>query len=1156
MRHTCGTCIASILTALLVSTAFAQSSTGLISGTVTDPNGAVVPGAVLEAKEAATGRTDRTVTTEAGIYVFPSLAVGTYSVTVSQPGFKKYVQSGIEVRVALRETLDIRLEVGDVQETVSVKGEVSLLETDSAERGQNLSPQFLNTLPIYNGGLRSAEAFLGYMPGVNSAGEMSINGSIGRAREVEIDGASLTIPESGGTVFNFPGIEAFNEMKLITSTYNAEYGRLGGGLEQMVTKSGTNGIHGAAFLNMKRDIFDAAGWSNNQNPRNPVGYRPKERFNEEGGAAGGPIWIPKIYDGRNKSFFYFSYAKIQQPAAIAVNAGESVPTALMKQGIFTDAAPIFDPAPTATENGSTTRQPFPGNAIPKNRWSSISTKLLPLIPDPNSPGIAGNYQYIQTTNQDDYIWTLKLDHSITARNRVAFFLTRENQATTTDQYWPGALSNGLIQYQKPDNYRASHDFIFRPNLLLHTTFGFTRQQQQWANPLQFGWGSKLGLPLSGNSDATPIIAFESDFPSPGGINNWTTWGMNQGKVNAGGQWNWTTHVSQQLSWIKGRHEFKMGWDIRRLRTTGNDLAGTNGSYYFNRNQTGDPARITSSGNAFASLLLGAVDTASATALPYTPLSIRYGYHGGFFQDTWRVTSRFTFDYGIRYEVPIGWHEVTGSYSQVDLTKPNPGAAGLPGALVFAGVGAGRTGQKRFYPTDFSDIGPRLGFAYRMGSGTVLRGGFGIYYETLGNGGCGCTDGFNGSFSQLSDGLNPAFNWDSGGVKPPAGYKAPPFLDPSFDNFNSVVHMGPNFGKAPRIYNWSFTVQREVKNFLVEAAYTGNRGHGLNSTIELNQLPTTYLNLGPLLGKNILDPAVVAAGYKEPFPGFAKGWGGGATLAQALRPYPQYGSVSDLNAGAGRTWYDALQTKVERRFGNWQFMASYVYSKSLGQLTYRQIFTQSTNVQAQDAYNLNDAKSYLPMDLPHVFNMLNSYRLPIGRGSRFLGSINRTANFFVGGWTVSSAHQYRSSSLIQVLTPGNPLGPGEIFSRLTKAVSTGNPILTGVSRTDLDPNNPNVRWFNFGANSPYVAAAPYTLGNASIYNSQFRNPPILFENISIQKAFAVRESIRFLYRADAFNAFNRTSFGGINGTIGNANFGRPTGVQIGPRAITMGLRLEF
>ncbi|MEN6601880.1 MAG: hypothetical protein ABFD86_05640, partial [Bryobacteraceae bacterium] len=984
----------------------------------------------------------------------------------------------------------------------------------------------------------------------------------GRAKEILIDGASLTIPESGGVSFNFPGFEAYSEFKLITSSFNAEYGRLGGGLETFVTKSGTNAIHASAFLNIKRDVLDAAGWSVNQNPNNAPGFRPKERFNEEGGAAGGPVWLPKIYDGRNKSFFYFTYAKIIQPASISINSGETLPTTLMKQGNFTQVATIYDPATTS----GNTRLPFGGNLIPQNRWSNISKNILPFIPDPQTASVTGNYQYISRNNVNDYIWSIKLDHSITPNNRLAFWLSHEKQLTSTDQYWPGPLSNGLDTYQQPDNYRVNHDYVIKPTLLLHTTWGFTRQQQRWDNPLQKGFASKIGLPLGDKADATPVIGFATDFPSPGlpavslggaqplPAGN-TTWGMSQGKVANGGQWNWTTHVSQELTWTRGKHEFKMGWDVRRLRTSGDDWAGTNGFYYYDRAQTALPTALTTTGHSFASFLLGTASYGYSTALPVTGGQIRYGYHAGFWQDTWRIHPRFTLDYGVRYEVPIGWHDVNGNYATVDLSKPNPGAAGLPGALIFLGSGAGRTGDKRPYPTDYSDLGPRAGFAYRLTDKTVLRGGYGIYYQTLGNGGCGCTDGFNGNFSQLSDGVNAAFNWDQGGVKPPAGFKNPPFLDPSFDNFNGVTRLGPNYGKAPRIYNWSFTIQHELHNWLFEAAYVGNRGHGLNSGVQLNQLPTSYLSLGSLLTKNILDPAVVAAGYKEPFPGFAAGWKAGATLAQSLRPFPQYGNVYDANAGVGKTWYDSLQTKVERRFGALNFMASYVWSKNLALMTYRQIFSQGTQVQAQDAYNLKDAKQLAFMDIPHFVNVLYSYDLPFGRGKRFMGSANRAANLLVGGWTISGTGQYRSGGLIQVLTPGNPLG-STIFSAVTKANYTGQTIRTGVSATDLDPNNPNVRWFNYGANSPFAIAPAYTLGSTAMYDPRFRNPWFRNENLAIVKTFAIWESVKLTYRADAFNIFNRTDFGGINGTVGNANFGRPTGIQVGPRAITMGIRAEF
>jgi len=302
--------------------------------------------------------------------------------------------------------------------------------------------------------------------------------------------------------------------------------------------------------------------------------------------------------------------------------------------------------------------------------------------------------------------------------------------------------------------------------------------------------------------------------------------------------------------------------------------------------------------------------------------------------------------------------------------------------------------------------------------------------------------------------------------------------------------------------------------------------------------------------------VVAAGYKEPFAGFAKAWGGGATLAQALRPFPQYGTVIDVNAGVGRTWYDAMQTKVERRFGDFQVTGSYVFSKSLSLMTYRQIFSQGTQVQAQDSYNINDAKGLSYFDIPHFVNILTSYRLPVGKGRKYFSNANRVANLVVGGWVVSAAQQYRSGTLIQAQTPGNPLGSGVIFSAITKANLTGSAIRTGQGATDMDPNNPNSRWFNFGANAPFSNAPAYTLGSAAMYYPQFRNPWFRNENVSIQKDFAFAERFVLKYRADFINLFNRSDLGNINGTIGNANFGRPQSPMVGQRFISMGLRLQF
>ncbi len=1142
--HTRTACMLMTLFACAAGAALAQSSTASISGSVLDPNGAVVPNAMVAARETATGRAYQTHTTEAGLYVFPYLPPGAYTVSVESPGFKKLERTNVEIRIGTRLAMDLRLEVGEIQQSVEVTATAPLLEANTPERGQSVSPEFMNNLPLFTGGIRNGEAFVSYMPGVNTGAETSIAGSGGRAKEILIDGASLTNPESGGVSFNFPAAEMFQEFRLLTSTYSAEYGRFGGGVELFLTKSGGNDLHASAFLNMRRDIWNAAAWSVNQNRANPPGFRPKERFNEQGGAAGGPVWIPKIYDGRNRTFWYFTYSQDVRPATISFPAAATLPTPQMKQGVFTEVTqPIFDPATTATVDGVTTRQPFAGNVIPQSRWSRVAANVVPLIPDPTGPGISGNYAFVNSSQRDDYIWSLKFDHSITDAHRASFFLTRQDQRDTNITQFRGPLGHGLTNSNRPENYRVNYDWIISPTMLLHSTFGYSRYRQMWDNPQQKGFGSQIGLNLSGDSDAFPRIQFT-------GADGLTPWGVQDGKVANGYQFNYTKQFSQTLSYTRGRHEFKIGWDIRRLGTPAHDLAGSNGLYSFDRAQTADPARIAATGHAFASFLLGAANSASGMATPVLDPNIRYSYHAVFFQDTLRVNPRLTLELGMRYEVPIGWHMANGNYSSVDLDKPNPGAGGLPGALVFAGKGAGRTGNKMLYPTDWSNVGPRLGFALRLTERTVIRGGFGIYYQALSNGGCGCTEGFTGSLSYTSDGLNPALQMDEG-VGIPPGYQAPPFLDPSYGNWKTVTRMGPNFGKAPRIYNWSFTLQHEYRQFVFEGAYVGNRGRGLNASVELDQLPVSYLSLGPLLQLPIGDPQVAALGYRKPFDDFPDT----QPLAQALRPFPQFTSVVDLNAGVGRTWYDSLQTKVERRFGSWQLMAAYTLSKSLGQGHYRQVFSQS-QVYAQDAYNLEDMKSYLPFDQTHVLNILNSYDLPFGRGKRFFSSAGRALNLLVGGWTIAAAQRYYNGALIQVSAPANTLGSGVLFSRRTKANITGHPIRTGVDRTSLDPNNPEIRWFNSGANSPFAAPPQFALGDAALYYGDFRQPPIFQENMTLVKKFMFGESTMLEYRANFFNLFNRTNFGGVNGTVGNPNFGRPTGAQQGPRIITMGLRLWF
>lgn len=1123
--------------------ALSQSQTGSMSGTVLDANNAVVPGASVEAVHVSTGTTLHTVSSDAGLYVFPNLPPGTYTVTVEKPGFNKLVRTGVEIFIAQRQALDLQLQVGDVKQSVEVTATQPLLETENSQRGQTLTPRMYQTLPLWFGGLQNPSAFLSYMSGVNNGSEMSISGSIGRAREQLIDGTSNVIPESGGTVFNPPSAESFSEVRLLTGQYSAEYGRVGGGVEIFTTRSGTNDYHGTWAYNMRRDIWEAAGWSVNQNRANPPGFRPKDRFNATSGGVGGPVWIPKVYNGRNKTFFYFSSDNDLRPVTPTAIVN-TVPTALETQGNFSQIPQtIYDPATTSGTGSTATRSPFPGNIIPTSRFSKISQNILPFVPAPTGPALSNNHAFVNTSHVTDHVWAFKIDHIFSERNRISYFQSWDDQLTYAVSDFTGPLGTGLgNQYQKPHIYRINHDFTISPTLLLHTTFGYSTTVQTWGVPAQAGYGSKFGFPgLSGDSDATPVIQFAA-------ADAYTNWGMQQGKVNNGGQNNYTPEIDQGLTWVKGKHELKMGWEYRRPQTFGYDLAGTNGNYTFARAETADPANTGTTGNSFASFLLGLPDQASAAATPVQFVNITYQYYAFYFQDNWKVNPRLTLNLGLRYEVPINWS--TPIMGSVSLTTPNPGANNLPGAYVFPGSGPNRLGVNRFWPTDYTDLGPTLGFAYQVAPKTVLRGGFGIFYEATGNGGCGCTLGANGSFAQVSNGVSAPFQWD-GGIPKPANYQPPPFLSPSVGNGLAVDYMGPNFGKAPRIYNWSFNVQHEIKNFLIEAEYAGNRGYRLASTLDLNQVNPSFLPLAQqgLLQQSITAPAVVAAGFSKPYPTFT------GTLAQSLRPYPQYLNVYSRNSGDGQTWYDSGMIRVQRRFGDWQFSASYVRSKTLGLLTYRQIFTQSSAF-AQDMYNLDPAKSYLPFDQPNVFDFLSSYDLPLGRGKRFLGGSNRFVNAIVGGWTVSDTHQYRSGVLFSLTCP-DTLGNGVLFTDARMCNENSASVLTGQGRTSLDPNNPNSVYFNAAA---FSVPGQFAFGTSSQYNGRFRQPPVFIDNFSVIKTINMwpkgdESRLQLRLYANAANAFNRTDFG-VNGTVGNPNFGRATGPQLGPRLITMGARIYF
>ena len=1130
---------------------FAQPGVGSLSGQILDSGGGIIPNAAITIRQDATGREQKTVSSEAGLYAFPSLEVGEYTVTVEVPGFKRLSRPGLIISTATRASMNLRLEVGEITQSVEVRDEAPMLQAASSDTGTSFQPKFMKDAPLFvSGGFRNPENFIAYMPGVNNgAQDSSINGGPRRGKEVLIDGASHTNPESGGVAFAANGgigsVELYGEFKLLNGNFSAEYGKSAGGIEVFVTRSGTNRYHGGLFDYNRNDAFDAAGWSVNRLRRFPDGdtrnpNKAKVRQNEYGFNIGGPVWIPKLYDGKNKTFFFVTSNWYRQANSASTGIG-TVATNLMKQGDFSELGSklIYDPATTAAIDGVVTRQPFANNRIPTGRFSSVSNKILPLIPTATSAGISSNFSFSNLGIKDLHIWSIKADHSFSDRNRVSFMYSPQNITQQAEGGLPGALASGLLTLDKPKIYRATHDYSFSPTFFNRLLFGFSQYNNFFDQLPQHkqDWPGQLGLKgvATDGSSSFPIVTFTDGFT-----------GFGNDPKNRGNQSNWTYTLTDGATKITGRHELKFGYEYRRGRTFQDPLddAYAQGRFnYANFQTAGTGALRGTTGYSFASFLLGGPDSARRD-FNTKGVDVLYDYQAAFLQDNIKVSSKLTLNLGVRYELFFPRYDRNFTQSSFDPTISNPGAGNLKGALVFLGDGPGRNGKKRFGDIYKTNFGPRLGAAYLLDKKTVLRGGWGLYYASSnGNTGGGCFPcGWGTSYSSNPvslDGLAPVFNWDSGFTPgPPVPL---PNTNPALANGQGVLILTKEDGLPGRVQNWNFNIQRELPfGILADVAYVGSYAIHLNSNTPYNQVNPSQLKLGDLLPLDINSARVVAAGYTKPFPSFT------GTLAQSLRPYPQYLNITHTYLGNGSSHYNAMQAKLERRYKTVNLLLGYTWSKTLTNVG---VETQTGNgVAVQDQYNLGNERSLMKWDTPQVLNIVYTWDLPFGSGS------NRWNRLLAGGWTVSGLHQYRSGTLLQPTFP-NTLA-ASLFNPALRVNLTGSSIKTNVDRTSLDPDNPSVRWFSRDA---FSLPGTQQFGTAAAYLTDLRTPPILSENMSIIKRFQFLtgdQPFNFELRAEASNIFNRTLFGGINVNLTDPNFGRPTGVQLGPRFIQMGLKINF
>jgi len=1114
-----GFCIV-VLMLILGVTLYGQSDRGLITGLVTDSTGAAVPRVTVAATNTATNSTRQAETSDTGKYVFPELPVGVYGLSIKKDGFRTYRQDGITVGVSQSVTQDVVLQVGEVTETVEVHADASMLKVENAEISTSVTNEKLNALPIdFSGAMRNPMSFLRLVPGSSVSRDQSWpvtsqNGLQSFAEEIRIDGASSTNPTPG--VFNEaqPSVDAIQEINIQTANFNAEYGQAGGAIMNFTLKSGTNQLHGSAYEYMRNEFLNA---KNKDLP--DADPKTKLRRHEFGATVGGPLRIPKLYDGRNKTFWFTSYEQFytrdNQRGYWSVPRDEwlrgDLSSLLLPNVLGTDVlgreirqGQIYDPNTTRTVvvNGQSyaVRDPFPNNQVPLR--SEVAKRILSFVPGASISGLDTNNLLGPTGTplRDEVIWSLKMDHEFSSRSHLSgsfnyMYTHKINGATPF-----GVADSARDQTITSKIARINHDYTFGANAINHFTVGLLRYQNPDGVPDRgFDPETELGLKGTLLKGWFPAVSYGLS-----GI------GTNQLKH----LYHTVPTVVDSYSKVVGSHTFKFGGEYRKSMANFFGGNGAYGSLTFNAQQTALPylsgtGEYPLLGSAFASFLLGQVGSAGMNSPVH--MSYRYTDWAFYAQDDFKVTPRLTINYGMRYDLHQPLSEKYDRISSFDPDIANPGAGNRMGALGFLGSGTGRVGRRSWLDTDTKDFGPRVGAAYKLNDKTVLRGGFGIVYgrlevntfdpiQSVGSG------SVSTEYPPINTVTQAQFNLDDG--FPPVN-KVPPVLDPTLLNNQWIQVFSRESGKLPRIYNWNFTVQRQITpNLSLEAAYVGNHGTRLISSnfVNPNQNPLSVLSMGDKLLQQINSEADAnALGVAYPYPGFT------GTVAQALRPYPQYCCMGDPQATVGVSDYNSLQVKAQQRlYHGLDFLVAYTLSKNI--TTVDDAFGWG-GAGSMDATNLSLERALAtagnsPGDRTHNLVAAFGYDLPFDKLVA-----NRAAKHVVGGWKIAGILQYASGGALGMGYPNN-LG-NVLFNN-----SGRYDIVSGASRV-LHPDQvwPGTTWmFNPDA---FKAPDAYRLGDAARTYSDIRGFPYVNEDIALSKQFNFSESKHLEIRVDALNVFNRS-----------------------------------
>jgi hypothetical protein len=1173
------------LTCLLVIGAFAQDPYGHIVGRIADASGASVPAAAIHVTNPDTNVTVTTRSDSLGNYAVRNLIPGQYRVAVEMKGFKRYDQGPIEVRVGDVVTVNVGLTLGALNESVTVSAEAPLLDSASSSVGQVIDRQRLLDLPtpqdnplymallvpgvVSNVSPTANSAWQNNQPEGSSA--FTANGAAFHTSEFAIDG----IPDmtNYGNADMIPMPEVLQEFRLQTSAYDASSGHYTGARVDMVTKGGTNQLHGAATYQFSGTPLMAVPYFTNAAIYNlatgPVTQSkinllfPPQRFDRERFVVGGPVWFPKVYDGRNRTFFNFGLDFFKRAFVPTVYAN-TVPTPAQRNGDFSallasgSQYQIYDPATIAPSSGGLfSRQPFSGNIIPQNRINPLAQQLLSYYPLPNQPGTGAgtnNYSASPINRPNHHDWFGRLDQVVNANNRLFLDVLHTNE---------GTVQQAVSHF--PSNYFGVHNsgpgiviilddvVTLRPDVVLDVRYGFHRLRLYlFPNSLgydlsPFGVSSSLIAQRGSTLTQMPYLNINGENATPASNTSRDTQDNSH-------------YFIGNVSYIHGSHNLRFGGEFRIYQSNDTNYGYLGPQYTFGTGWTVGPLNNSPAapiGQGLASFLLGLPTGGSMTTV--TTLAQQSTYTAAFIQDDWKLSRKLTLNLGLRYEIETPITERHNHANRgFDFTTPSPIAAaaeanfapnpvsGVPtfapvGGILFAGVNGVPRGMTNIDPHIFM---PRVGLAYQVAPKTVVRAGFGIFFDSQGGDYYMAPQQGYSQSTSIVPSNNNGLSFQATLTNPfPNG-----LLQPSGSSLGLATGLGQSVtvfwldrrpGYAQR---WSVNVQHELPNrTLVELGYVGNRAVGLDMSQDFDTVPAQYLSMSPVRDQatiNNLTAAVPNPFYSLPQFSGTNLQGTTVSRAQLLLPYPQFTDVStgsqtlsdfvSPGLSAGYSFYNALEARLEKRLSQGlTLQASYTWSKFM---------------QAISKLNPTDPSPYYvisTMDRPQRVVVSGIYYLPVGRKRRYLANAPRAVDYLVGGWTFGAIYQAES---------GAPLNWGNI-------IFTGNLSSIALSGSQRSLTE----WFNVNAGFNTVTAQQLAnnIRTFPSYLSSVRADGINNWDLALYKGFQLHEKLNFELRAEASDALNHPQFSAPNTTPTSPAFGQVTStVAAQQRVITVGARVKF